>query len=518
MLTYLIEISAYDTTAAALTTLRFSSQPYLHPSAPGAYDNRIRDLPTFRRDIFGKNTTGGAGAVSQGDLTIANPDGELDNLRDFGLAGQACTILLGEDEEPYASFVPFIVGRVEQALFDLNEVRVKLKDRLQDLQQPVQANKYPGDNVLPDGLGGLDDLKGKPLPIAAGTVPSNVTPPCVNTTRLEYQINDGPVLDVPKVRDAGAVLGQQADYTSRADMEANEPTPGFYRVWKAGGYFRLGRSPIGTVTADIIQAPNAASSTAAQVAKALVTRPGGIPVSDIVDGDFVALDAANHAVLGIWIDAESTFAAPLDLIFGSVGAWYGFDAVGKFRVRRVEAPSTPVTTLRMFGLGTDAQTGDLDIVDIRFLSTNDPDKGVPTFRVSLAWMHNYTVMSGTSLVGSVADDARAYFAIENRTVVATDLTVQTPNPLAVQKEVTTLLVNQADAQAEADRVLALYKVRRDFIEVDTPLAPEALQALELGQTVSVVIPRFGYDGGRPMIITGMEYNSVRNILILALWG
>jgi hypothetical protein len=84
--------------------------------------------------------------------------------------------------------------------------------------------------------------------------------------------------------------------------------------------------------------------------------------------------------------------------------------------------------------------------------------------------------------------------------------------------VATLFAMQADAQAEADRLLALFKERRDFIEVDTPLRPEALASLDLGLTVKVVIPRFGYDTGRNMIITGMEYNSIRNILILALWG
>ena len=77
---------------------------------------------------------------------------------------------------------------------------------------------------------------------------------------------------------------------------------------------------------------------------------------------------------------------------------------------------------------------------------------------------------------------------------------------------------KADAQTEANRVLGLYKVRRDFVEIDTPLTPEALQILDLGKTVSVVIPRFGYDAGRNMVITGMEYNSATNILILALWG
>jgi hypothetical protein len=517
MRTYLIEIAAYDTSAGALTTLRYSSQPYLHPTAPGPYDNRITELPTFRRDIFGKNTTGGASTVSQGDLIIANPDGGLDNLRDFGLAGQTCTILLGDDAAPYSSFVTVIAGRVEQALFDLAEVQIKMRDRLQDLQQPIQPNKYAGSNVLPDGLEGVADLKGKPKPMTAGQV-LNVTLSCVNTARLEYQVNDGAVFDVPAAYDSGAPLTQGADYTSQADMEANPPAPGgFYRVWKAGGYIRLGASPTGAVTADVLQGATVAARTAAQVSKALVTGTGGIPAGDVSAADVAALDAANPSVVGIWIDSESTFGAALDQVLGSVGAWYGFDADGQFRMQRVEAPGTPVVTLRRFGLDSDAASGDLDIVDCRFLATNDPDKGVPTWQVTLDYAHNWTVQTD-GLAGVVTDAARAFLAVATRSAIATDTSVQIPNPSAVQKTVETLLVNQADAQTEANRVLGLYKVRRDFVEIDTPLTPEALQILDLGKTVSVVIPRFGYDAGRNMVITGMEYNSATNILILALWG
>jgi hypothetical protein len=518
MLTYLVEIAAYDTGAAAVTTLRFSSQPYLHPTAPGPYDNRLKDLPTFRRDIFGKNTTGGAGAVSQGDLTIANPDGELDNLRDFGLAGQACSILLGDDQDPYSSFVPFIVGRVEQALFDFETVRIRLKDRLQDLQQNLQPDKFAGDNVLPDGLEGADNLKGKPKSKAYGQV-GNATVVCVNTARLEFIVNDGPVQDVLAVRDAGALLSRGANYTDQADMDANQPSPGQYRLWPAGGYFRIRTSPTGGVSADIYQGPGAAGRTAAQVALAIVTGTGGIPAGDVNMSDVAALDADNSSVVGIWLENETNFSAALDQVLGSVGAWYGFDRIGQFRMQRMESPSSsPTTTLRKFGLGTDAEVGDLDILDCRFLSTNDQDKGVPTWRVSLSYAHNYTVLTGTTVAGSVSDTDRTYLAVADRNVISSDASVQIANPLAVQKEVTTLLANQADAQAEADRVLALYKVRRDFIEIDTPLTPEALQSLDLGQTVRVIIDRFGYDTGRNMVITGMEYNSIRNTLILALWG
>jgi hypothetical protein len=517
MLTYLIEIAAYDTGADALTMLRYSSQPYLDPTAPGPYDNRVLELPTFRRDIFAKGTTGGAGSVSQGDLGIANPDGALDNLRDFGLAGQACTILLGDDQDPYPSFVPFIVGRVEQALFDFAVVRFKLKDRLQDLQQLIQPNKYLGNNVLPDGLEGADNIAGKPKPLAFGQV-GNATALPVNTARLEFQVNDGPVQDVLAVRDAGATLSRGANYNDQADMEGNQPSPGQYRLWPAGGYFRIRTSPVGGVSADVTQGLGAAGRTAAQVALSLVTGTGGIPAGDVNMADVTALDADNSGQVGIWLDSDTSFGAALDQILGSVGAWYGFDRTGQFRMQRLEAPGVPVATVRRMGLESDSQVGDFDMVDCRFLSTNDADKGVPTYSVSLTYAVNYTVLTGTTVAGSVSDVDRTYLATATRNVVSTDTSVQIANPLAVQKTVATLFAMQADAQAEADRLLALFKERRDFIEVDTPLRPEALASLDLGLTVKVVIPRFGYDTGRNMIITGMEYNSIRNILILALWG
>jgi hypothetical protein len=514
MLTYLIELEGYDTSGPGLTVIRFSSQPYLDPTAPGPYAARMTEPPTFRRDIFSKNTTGGEGAVSQGDLILSNPDGALDYLRPWGFAGQQCTVLIGDSDTAYSAFVTLIKGRVDQVLFDLAETRVRLKDRLQDLQGPMQPHNYLGNNVLPDGLEGVDDLKDKPKPLVFGQV-LNVSPPSCNTALLIYQVNDGAVYDVPAVYDSGAALPKQTNYTSQADMMATAPAAGYFRVWPAGGYFRLGTSPVGTVTADVTQS---ASATAAQIAKAVLIGPGAIPPAEVNEDDVDALDADNSAPVGIWLDNASTVAAVLDQILGSVGAWYGADRLSIMRMQRLELPGSPILTLRRFGIGTDAATGDLDMTDLRFLPTNDPDRGIPTWKVSLDYARNWTVQTGNGIAGDVTDDRRSYLSKEERTVIASDDTVKVPDPAAAVKTLTTLMALQADAQAEANRILALYKTHRDFGEVDTPLTIDAIQALDLGMTVAVAIPRFGYDSGRPLLITGMEYNTVRSILTLAIWG
>lgn len=518
MVDFLLEVSAYDTVAVALVTLRYGTTGYSDPSAAGFYQPRLTQPFNFRRDMYGNGRISGQSQVSFGELLLANDDGGLDGLRDYGLAGQSVRLLIGDIEGPYSGFQAVIEGRMQQALPDLRKVSLQLRDRLIDLQKSIQQNKFLGTNVLPDGLEGIDDLLGKRKPLVYGSV-ANITPPCINTSRLIYQVNDGAVHEVSAVYDGAASLTHGADYTSQADMESNIPAASNYRVWKAGGYFRLGTSPVGAVTADVQEGASAPDSTAAQVAKRIITHAGGLVVGDISAADVAALDTANSAELGIYIDDDIQFLNALDLVLGSVGAWYGFDRLGVFRMQRLEAPAvSSVATFRKFGLGTDAAIGEFDIQDARFLRTNDEGKGVPAWSVSLTYAKNWTVQSGNGLAGVVTTPRRNFLKDETRSVKASDATVQTAYPIAVELKPDTYLVDQAAAQTEADRLLALFKVRRDYVEVDCDLSAELVATVDLGQTVNVVMPRFGYDAGRHMVVVGLDYNAAKTRLTLVLWG
>jgi hypothetical protein len=70
---------------------------------------------------------------------------------------------------------------------------------------PLQTTKYAGSNVLPAGREGVEDLKGKPKPVCLGSV-FNIAPPCVNTSKLIYQVNDGAVASISAIRDRGVPL------------------------------------------------------------------------------------------------------------------------------------------------------------------------------------------------------------------------------------------------------------------------------------------------------------------------
>lgn len=518
---YLAEIAAYDFDLAALTTLRFGSVGYNDPSAPGFYQPRIKTLPSFRRDLFAPGTTGGASSVSFGDLILANSDGALDGLRGYGLAGQAFTLLLGKEGDAYGDFASMIVGRVEQPIFDdVSTVRIRLLDRSQDLQQPIQSNTYAGDNILPAGLEGVDDLAGKTKPLAFGDV-RNASVPMVNTYRQEDQASDGAVHSVPAVYDNGAPLDVGSDYSSQSDMETTAPSPADFRAWPAGGYIRRQNSAVGTITADILEGATAADRSAAQIAKRIVTRSGsGFVSGDIEAADVTALDSANVAALGLWLEPgnATTFAAALDQILGSVGAGWWIDRLNKFRMRRFEAPGTPVATFRKFARGNPGKASEFNILDHRFVSSRDPDKGVPTYKVGLSYKRNWTVQTG-NVAATVGDITRQFLAAPTRSVPpAIDTSVQTGYPGAVVKQADTLIVGQADAINEAARLLDLYKVQRDFIEIDTWLTREAIEAVDLFDTVTAINDRFGYGAGRDMVVIGLGYNFDSNVLTLALWG
>jgi hypothetical protein len=513
----LAEIGAYDPSIPGQVTLRFGSEGYNDPSAPGFYDPRPLQFFTFGRSIFSEARLSGAGKTATGAMQLVNTDGGLDALRDYAFGGQAVTVLIGDKDGPYSGFTPVIVGRVQSVEFDFDYVKFNLYDRFQDLAQPLQPNKYLGNNSLPNGVEGVSDLAGKPKPRALGE-PQNVSPPCVNTAKLIYQVNDGAVNDVPAVYDGGVPLTKGADYTDLSDMTTNAPAATTYRVLKGSGYFRLGSSPTGAVTADVIEGSTSADRTAAQIAKRVVTGTGGISSGDVDSGDVTTLDTKNSAVLGYWSGIEeTTFASVLDQVLGSVGAFYTFDRFGKFRMSRLEAPASPSVAFKAAQLGVDLAVDDIDIVNLRLLPTSDPDHGIPTWQVSLGYAKNWTVQT-SGLNASVTDARRSLVASEFSTVLSSDSAVTTANPKAVQKQVQTLLRDKSAAQAEADRLLAIFKVRRDFGEIDAEMSQILAEAVDLGTVVNVVTPRFGYDTGRPMVVTGMDYDHLARRITPAVWG
>lgn len=523
-LVYLAEITAYDAGIAGTRTLRYGSTGWAGSGAADFYDGRIVDPPVIRRTAFANGTTGGLVETGYGDLTLANADGGLDALVDYGFDGRTLQILIGDSAASYGSFVVLMKGTMEQPQFTMDRVTFRVRDRLFELEKPLQTTKFAGTNSGATGQEGTaDDLEGRPKPRVWGRV-LNVTPPQVNATQLVYQVNDGAIQDVPAVYEGGLAIGSRgADYTSLSDLTTNAPSAGAYRVWPGGGLFRLGSSPTLSITCDVDEGSNAAARTTAQVVNRIVTGPGGISAGDVSSSDLTTLDAATAAVVGVYVTDETTVRDVVSSVAAGVGAWVGFDRLGVFRLRRLDAPTgSAVATFKRLDRVAVATATTGDIVELERLPTDDAGRGVPTYRAVLSYARNWTPQRSDALATSVTQLRRAFLAEAYRTEVATDATVQTKNLRAGELPRESLIVNQADAATEATRLLNLYKVRRDRIRLRTILDPTLAALVDLGSIVSVELPRYGYSSGRLMavigITTGVEPELRPDLVDLDLWG
>ncbi|MEQ8345084.1 MAG: hypothetical protein RIB84_23920 [Sneathiellaceae bacterium] len=514
---YLVEIVAATDSGGTLATLRYGTEGYNEPSAPGYFDDKLEEPGLWRADIWREGVIGGASDLGVGELVLVNPDGDLDALRAYGFSGRALTLYVGQQGAAWSSFSTVLTGTMEQPEFDLDEIRIRLRDRQAETDVPVQPTKFEGSG----GLEGGADREGQPRPLAFGK-PMNVPAVLVDSSLWIYQVNDGAVDDVPAVRDRLVGLTQEADYADEATMLSTAPSASSYRVWPAGGYFRLGSRPDGQVTADVVQGASAGDRTAAQIATDLLTGPAGVASGDVSSADVTALDTANAAELGLWIDSETTVRQALDQVLQSVGAFWYVDRAGDFRMRQLAAPAgSPVARLRIDDGATAFTADDYAIEGLERLrlavGRDDGATGIPAWRVVLNHTRAWTVQRED--IDSAATAAAITFASrEWRSEVASDASIQTQHLLAPQLEVESLMVSAAAAATEAARLLALFKAARDRYRVTAHLSQDLVDAVDLGDTVTLYSPRYGLSAGRAMTVTGLQYEVQADLVTLDLWG
>lgn len=508
---YLVEVTAATDSAGTTAVLRFSSEAYTtgpaESPANAYYDARVKTPADITRNLFSNNTTSGASRVGYGVVELINVDGGLDYMRTYGYDGRSLVIKIGNQGSAYSTFTTILSGSMEQVEFTFDKVTILARDKLAVLEQPLQKTEFAGTNSLPAGVEGTTDIKGKKKPICYGKV-YNISPPCVNTSALVYQVSDLTISDIPNVYDSGVALSRLTpDFTSVAAMLAGSIPAGHYCACptSSGSYFRLSTDPSGTLTADVTQGASASDRTVAQILKQIAIK-GGVASGDINASDVTALDALNSAEVGIWIYGETTALAALDPIATSIGAWYGFDATGQFRMGRFSAPS-----------GTaNIEISRDNIISIEKMRTQDSDKGLPAYKVILSYLKNYTIQD-TGLAASVTEVRHNVIRYPSLEVTATDATVQNQFLLAPEIQRDTLLIDGTAASTEATRVLNLYKVQRDLYQVR--IALDVTETLpDINGVANVTLNRFGLDSGKLFRIIGISSNYATNRATLTLWG
>jgi hypothetical protein len=382
---YTVDITAYTgegTEVFRYATGGFVTKPTDSP-ANTFYEGRLLNPGSLKIMMFADGKTMGQSQIGHGEVVLANGDGKLDDWFDYGFDGRSIVI-----RKWLAGVVVLTMGcSMEQPVSNGGgEISIRIKDTQIAFTAPLQSNKYAGTNTLPNGVEGTADIQGKPKPIALGEV-HNATPVLVNTSKLIYQGHESALHAIPAVYDKGVALTVGTAYSTQAALEAAQPLPGTYDTWLAGGCFRLGSSPFGAVTCDLVEGATAADRTAAQVSKRIALR--ATPSISYVAQSFTDLDTLNSAVVGYYASSETTIGTALDEVLDGIGAWYGFDAGNNLNVGRLDAPSgTPVATLTT-----------AEILDIQRLATQDEGRGLPVWKVNLNYDKNYTVQAADSLAG-----------------------------------------------------------------------------------------------------------------------
>lgn len=304
----------------------------------------------------------------------------------------------------------------------------------------------------------------------------------------------------------------QTVYASLADLQDDSLAPplgtfGVYLGAAGGGaFFRLAGTPDGIITADVTEGATAADRTVGQIAKTLLLR-AGVSSGDIDSGDISALDAAENAEIGFWSMADGmTCLTALDQVVGTCGAACFVGADGTFHLQQLLAPSgTPDLSLTAN-----------DIIGLTRVAPSDADKGIPTWRTRVRWGRNYQTITN-DIAGAVTDSERARLAQEWRDVTAEDTAVQTAYPSSQEYVVESLYSTEADAQAEADRLLLLRKVQRAMYDVPVELNDDTT-AVDIGMVVQITYPRFGLDGGALFRVLDVAPDARNHRVTLTVWG
>jgi hypothetical protein len=315
-----------------------------------------------------------------------------------------------------------------------------------------------------------------------------------------------------------------ASYATLADLldDTLAPLPFHWKAYLAGGYVRLGGTPDGQPLFDVTQGATTASRAAAGLAAVVLARVPGAPTFN--SGDLATLAGLTSAPLDVWdFDSGATCDAVLDQIAGSVGtAWYP-DKSGAFRIAQFTAPSgTPALTIKK---------SDIKVGTLQRIASNDQGNGIPLYQVVMQYARYYQTVT-TDIAGAVSDADRADFAQEWRNAPSTDLSVLTAHPSASVLTIQSLFAASSDAQTEADRQLALRKVKRDPYELTIELNDET-DALDLNSVIEIVHPRYslsvvgsvsesltgiGSEGGGLFRILDARPNAEAKELTLTVWG
>jgi hypothetical protein len=439
-------------------TRRLSNRDYTGSAATPYLAIIAQDL-----EISQSISIDGAPRLSTGEVHIHNPSGEFDSWRNDIWANQTATVLIGDATWAESDFRPQAVCTIAdlKETGDRKLLALEFRDALQRLNTPVSEAKM-SNGVL--------------YPVTLGEVP-NMTPKFDATSgKWYYHVSAAEMLIEPRT-----------DGKKRSVDVTDDAANGRFTFNDAVGPGVLTCSVQGDKTGGVYR------NTIAQLVQLLATSYGKastrMTTADMDTANLAAFDSANPQPVGLAILDRTNVIDACAKLAASKGAQVVPSLLGKLQLIQYAIPTSATLNIPR---SMQVQK-----------SLTPVDRSKVQAAVQIGFCRNYTPEA--NLQTSLPDAHKQMFAQEWQTYTTpVDTATQVAYSLyadPVMKE--TCLLTLADAQTEANRLLAIQKVPH------TPYRVELLPAgllVKLGEARNLFSDRFGLASGVPGLVTSLTKN------------
>lgn len=404
-------------------------------------------------------TLDGSASMAYGDVEFYNVAGERDNWLDYVWSNRSIKVYLGDIHWPRADFQLIFDGVISDVdSKSRDRINLKIRDKLERLNSPVSDVKLGG------AIANADNL----IPLTFGEV-FNVTPLLSNPATLEYQVHNGKIERIIEVRDNGVPI---TSYTNAL----------------ATGKFTLTSAPAGVITASVqgfkyANFEETYNNTVEKIIEDIVLNYGKAAtrfyLADLDTDNLYNFNGVNQQPVGVYINGRENVITVIQQLAASIGAVAVMSRLGKLQLLKITFPPT----------GTPTAITNTDIVEdsLRLVTRVDV-----TSSVKLGYCKNWTVQNG--LQTGIPEDHKDLLSQEFITITRTNNVVSALYKLdaePIQRD--TLLLSTADANAEADRHMEIFKTPRTVFGFE--MLSNGL-FLKLGDAVTLTHARFGLSAGK----------------------
>jgi len=406
------------------------------------------------------------GRLSISEIEFSNEDGALDAWLGDIWDNRPARAYIGDPRWPRAEFRLVFSGVVAtMAPKGRSGLALSLRDQLQRLNTPMTEST----------LGGTGQNRDRILPLTFGEV-HNITPLLADPATLEYMVHASGIERIIEVRDNGVPVS----FTALAGT----------------GKFRLNQQSYGTITVSVQgdKFGGVYRNTAAALIRRIVTGYGKagdrFTDADLDLASFDAFEAAHPQPLGIYLPDRTNVLVACRQLAASLGAQILPDALGKLRIVKLDLGT----------LANPVPVGPEQMVDKTLAPAKRSEVAAA---VKLGFCRNHTEQA--ELATTIPQAHKDLFATAWLECLKADEAVKAAYRLdAAPAMEETALLQRVDAEAEAQRRLALWKLPRTVYQFEG--TADLMQSLQLGRAVRLPAERFALGGANTGVVISLSPN------------